>query len=134
MLNTPTPRTLTLHEYVATFTQIVTSPECDVDVVFFRVACSSEADAASFQLAVDSYRGTFGNPELRPLNGMVYNFIELGAWMGDQELALRMMALGTYLEVWRLITPRDVLTTGGSAEIYALAKIGMVAIVTEAVS
>ena len=121
MLNTPTPRTLTLHEYVATFTQIVTSPECDVDVVFFRVACSSEADAASFQLAVDSYRGTFGNPEL-------------GAWMGDQELALRMMALGTYLEVWRLITPRDVLTTGGSAEIYALAKIGMVAIVTEAVS
>ncbi len=140
MLNpTPVVRPVGLHEYVLMHTEITPGPDCDcdIDVVFFKVnivndANGTQPDAEVFITALNAYRGTFGNPELHLLNGSVNNFIEIGAYMGDQRLALRMMALGAYLEVWRLMTPYHVGELAYDSPVCKMmAKVGLVAVVVE---
>ena len=40
-----------------------------------------------------------------PMDGLEHGYIELGAWLGSQELALRFMAMGSTLGLWALLTP-----------------------------
>ena len=69
--------------------------------------------------------------EVNPLDGVEHSFIELGAWIGDQGLALMMMALGAHLGSWRLVTPSKVLPGMASALLMSMAQQGMVTIMAE---
>lgn len=43
--------------------------------------------------------------DCNPLDGSEHSYLELGAWIGDQGLAMMYMGLGTLLGVFRLLTP-----------------------------
>jgi hypothetical protein len=125
--------TINLHEFVRSATRIIDADtESDVDIVFFSLTVASDwCDPVQFRRVLASWHGMFGTPPLNLLDGKVHNITEIAVWLGDEELALRLMALGTHLDVWRLITPRDVLKTDDISVLIALAKIGMLAIVAE---
>lgn len=48
---------------------------------------------------------TWDGSALDVLDGEWRNYMQLGAWLGDQGLALQYMALGTLLDVFDLISP-----------------------------
>ena len=44
------------------------------------------------------------------------SYITIGGWIGSQELALRLLALGQAHEIWRVITPERLGFTGADAD------------------
>ena len=67
------------------------------DLVFFKVRAIGDPKA----------------DELRPLlkgidlfDGKEHSYLEIGAWIGDQGLAMMLMGLGKLLGMWDLLTPR----------------------------
>jgi hypothetical protein len=120
-----------LHEYITINTEKVPlgTGEFDVDMVFFGVNVNVNANMDDL-LPLLPYHGKFGVPNLNILSGDVYNYIEVGAWLDDQELALRLMALGAQLELWRVISPLEVNNEMPIAVSIAMAKTGMLAIVS----
>lgn len=128
-------RRMTLQEFVLTHTEKVTlgmADTYDVDMVFFgiNVICDPDRDKL---LELIPYHGTFGNAPIKLNDGGVHNFIEVGAWLGDQDMALRLMALGAHLGLWRIVSPLGVQREMPRAESIAMAKIGMLAVVTDPV-
>jgi hypothetical protein len=77
------------------------------DLMFFKVAKKDGATAEEFIRLTKANRGTFGESDL--FDGEEHNFMEVGAWIGDQGMALRYMGLGNLLGVFDLLTPRSVL-------------------------
>lgn len=75
------------------------------DLVFFTVGLSAEPTTAdAFRAMTRSMpKGAFA--DANPLDGQEHNYISLGAWIGDQGLALMYMGLGTLLGVFNLLTP-----------------------------
>jgi len=69
-----------------------------VDVTFFKVARTPDADAAAFKALVEAEF-----PSL--LDGQEHSYLEIGGMLGDQGAALQAMALGALLGVWQLLTP-----------------------------
>jgi hypothetical protein len=43
------------------------------------------------------------------------SYLELGAWLGDQKIALTVMALGVHHKAWQVITPTSLGFTGKEA-------------------
>lgn len=78
------------------------------DLIFFKVAALEGADAATLKkLVQDSKEGTFGTVDV--FDGKEHGYMELGAWIGDQGMAMMLMGLGTNLGLWKLLTPKTVL-------------------------
>lgn len=77
------------------------------DMVFFLVAKKDEPSAAEFEALTKAHPGDW--QECDPLDGKEHSYLELGAWLGDQGVALRYMALGSLLGVFDLLTPRTML-------------------------
>ena len=77
------------------------------DVVFFTVAAVGNPDAETFRRLTAEHPGDYGPVD--PFDGAEHNFLELGAWIGNQGLAMQYMALGALLGVFRLLTPDTVL-------------------------
>lgn len=100
------------------------------DVVFFAVS-AHEADAETLrQLVSGSKHGEFCEIDL--LDGEEHNYTELGAWIGDQGLALMLMGLGTVLGLWKLLTPKTMFPAGIPDDlIQQMAEMGMVAVMSE---
>jgi len=44
--------------------------------------------------------------DLDLLHGEEYSYLQIGAWIGDQGLALRLMGLGQLLGLWQVMTPK----------------------------
>ena len=79
-------------------------PGHTVDLVFFLVS-NDEGDASELKALVQSARkGEYCDVDL--FDGKEHSFIELGAWIGDQGIAMMLMGLGTILGLWRLMTPK----------------------------
>lgn len=75
-----------------------------VDMTFFKVAMIGTPDANRFRaLTAANEAGAFCG--LNPLDGLPHNYIEIGAWIGDQGLAMQYMALGALLNVCKLVSP-----------------------------
>ena len=83
------------------------SGRCDkgVDVFFFTVKIVGDpvADDLS-RLLQNAKQGEFC--ELDLLDIKEHNYLEIGGWIGDQGLALRLMGLGKHLNLWNVITPK----------------------------
>lgn len=131
--------TITLEQYVAGHTE---RGECKcgrcadskpdptghtVDTIFFKVAQKGECDRAEF-IRLTEEHWLHNDVECIPLDGKEHSFIELGAWLGDQGLALQYMALGTQLGVFELLTPRTVLGDLDEETTMRLAMSGLVTV------
>jgi hypothetical protein len=76
-----------------------------VDMVFFKAKVTGEPTVDDFKrLISENTKGEFC--DVNPLDGTEHNYIELGGWIGDQSIALDFMALGSFLGVFVLLTPR----------------------------
>lgn len=100
-----------LIEYVREHTVI--PPESGqpcADQVFFSVGARNQPDASKLkELVQNNKKGEFCDVDL--FDGGEHNYIEIGAWIGDQGLALTLMGLGTLLGLWKSLTPKTVLGT-----------------------
>ena len=79
----------------------------DADVIFFGVRKGTGATPDGLKDAMVAHTGTFCN--VNPFDGEEHSYIELGAWVGDQGMALSLIGLGAALGVWKLLTPKTVL-------------------------
>ncbi len=76
-----------------------------VDLVFFEVAAKGDPIAVDFRrLIEEASEGEFC--ELNPWDGGEHSYIQVGAWIGDQGLALMFMGLGSLLGLWSIMTPK----------------------------
>lgn len=94
---------------IASSAPVVSTPELGiVDVHFFRVGFTDEAaDKDRFLTllaAALNGPGEFVEVDAKRL-AQGPSYIELGAWIGSQDLALRLMALGERHELWTVVTP-----------------------------
>lgn len=77
--------------------------EHTADLVFFKVAIKGEPDAAKLVSLITEYKGEF--LDLNLFDGQDHSYINVGAWIGDQGWALKLMGLGSLLKLWDLRTP-----------------------------
>ena len=76
-----------------------------IDMVFFKVSAKNDPDVARLrELVASSKTGDYG--DLDPWDGQEHSYIEVGAWIGDQGLALMLMGLGALLKLWPILTPK----------------------------
>lgn len=95
------------------------------DLHFFKVSAVKTPDADTLLRLTKAHDGVFR--ALDPLNGDEHGFIALGAWLGDQGLALRYMGLGVILDVFELRTPKTIGMPEGLHD--TLARRGLVGVV-----
>jgi hypothetical protein len=112
-----------LQEYVITHTQrgecqcgrcidVGTTPDPvghTVDLEFFKVSQANTPSAEEFRQLTEAHHGSYAQPNV--FDGQEHGYIELGAWIGDQGMALQYMGLGTLLGVFELLTPTKVFGT-----------------------
>lgn len=101
------------------------------DLIFFKVAKVGDPNKATLRrLIEDNNLGDFADVDL--FDGKEHGYIELGAWIGDQGLALMLMGLGTLLGLWKLMTPRTILPAGSADEdlIMQMAGQGLVTVIS----
>lgn len=77
------------------------------DMIFFKVSAVDDPSAEELRRLIGETKGEFTQVNL--LDGKEHSYIEIGAWIGDQGAALRLMGLGALLGLWKLLTPRTVL-------------------------
>lgn len=77
------------------------------DVIFFKVAAWNAPSAAELRRLCEQHTPAF-NP-CRLFDGKGHNFMEIGAWIGDQGLALQLIGLGALLGLWKIMSPRTML-------------------------
>lgn len=118
-----------LRDYVQANTTSVPLGSGTTTTEFFDVDYSDGVDAEVFRALVENARdGVFArNVDL--FDGTERNYLLLGGWIGDQGLALRLMALGSHLELWQLLTPTSMLPADTCQELkQQMAGMGMVSI------
>lgn len=98
-----------------------------VDVHFFRCVVGESFDRDRFRellraALADSHSEFNTITEDRAARGPSY--IEWGAWLGSQDVALRLLTCGQVAELWTVITPATLHVTGAEAD--QLAGRGMV--------
>lgn len=96
-----------------------------VDMVFFLVSKLGAPTLEEFKKQTSAWKGVYVDYD--PFDGQEHNYIDLGAWIGDQALALQYMALGTLLGGFELLTPKTVLGLEGRPAMQ-MAMMGMVSI------
>lgn len=100
-----------------------------VSVEFFAVALRGQPTRADFEAAARAHRGDYMAVDV--FDGNEHNYITLGAWIGDQGLALQFMGLGALVGAFKLITPSLALPGIDQGLSRQLAASGLVAVVAE---
>ncbi len=95
------------------------------DLIFFKVAAKDDPDPNRLKTLVASFTSDFS--DLNPFDGVEHGYMEIGAWLGSQDLALRFMGLSSILGVANLLTPKTVLKLDGDLAM-KMAKQGLVVI------
>ena len=113
-------------EHTRTIRDHVDAPSV-VDCHFFRTLVDESFDRERFKRLVADFLAT-GEGEFGPIDHQRVaggpSYIEWGALIGDQGLAMRMMAAGQIAGLWQVITPRMFGVDGPEAD--SLAGQGMV--------
>lgn len=90
-----------------------------IDVHFINVGFTElAADQARFKrllLAALNGPGEYQDITVERMAGGP-SYIEIGAWIGSQDLALRLLALGELCELWQVLTPAKLGITGPEAD------------------
>lgn len=99
-----------LQEFIERHTVVDESQDkAAADVVFFRVKACNNPDLRQLQSLLRAHASQGVHAEVDVFDGQEHGYIELGAWLGSQGLALRLMGLGQQLGLWQLLTPRNML-------------------------
>lgn len=79
-----------------------------VDLYFFQVAKRGEptADTLRELVTAAAVPGAGVHMDANPLDGGEHNYMELGAWIGSQGLAMQLMGLGELLGLWTVMQPK----------------------------
>jgi hypothetical protein len=97
------------------------------DLIFFKVA-AKDGDADKLKkLVEDNKTGEFNNVDM--FDGNEHGYMEVGGWIGSQDLALQLMGLGAVLGIWHLLTPKIVIPNCPDDKAMELAGSGMVAVI-----
>lgn len=80
-----------------------------VDMVFFEVSLKDAEEPEKLreqlrELVAAAKAGEFCDLDL--LNASEHSYLQVGAWIGDQGLALMLMGLGHLLGLWQVMTPK----------------------------
>ena len=94
------------------------------DVVFFKVSLKNKPDLLVFKKLIKNHNSEFCDIDL--FDHKEHNYLEIGAWVGDQGVALTLMGMGELLGVWKLLTPVSLGMSGEFAE--KMAGAGMISI------
>jgi hypothetical protein len=90
-----------------------------IDVHFFTVGFTEMAPTWShrkfFDYLVNNPIGEFTNMVREQWEGGP-SYITVGGWIGSQELALRLFALGQAHQIWKVVTPERLGFTGREAD------------------
>jgi hypothetical protein len=81
------------------------------DVQFFKVALKNshstdvykEIMKNDFVRLIKNHKGIYKEIDL--FDGDEHNFVDIGAWIGDQGVALELMGMGELLGLWKVTTP-----------------------------
>lgn len=116
-----------LLNYVDAHAEVSRSPlDGYEDVAFLHVRASSGANAVEFRALLDAEIATRG---MNLFDHEEHSFIQIGAVVGDQGFALKIMGLGASLGLWQLLTPKSVLGVDNqSPDGKQIAGMGMVTI------
>ena len=101
-----------------------------VDLVFFSAGRQGEPTAEAFRHLTRAHAPVYG-AACDPLDGEQHGVTELGAFLGDQDLALLYMGLGTLLGIFELLTPKNMLPHLPQEMQMEIAKLGMVTVVAK---
>ena len=122
-----------LVDFVTRYTKMV-SPEDEAptdrcaDVVFFKVLLQWQPDPEILRrLILENPNGAFC--EMNLLEGSEYSYIQVGGWIGDQGLALRLIGMGKLLGLWDLMTPKMILGPESNDLIQQMAGLGYISII-----
>lgn len=115
-----------LRQYVIEHVSVAKEPqENGVDMIFFNVKAINDPKADDLiKLVKESVKGDF--LDLNMFDGKEHGYMEIGGWIGDQGLAMQLMALGKSLKLWELMTPAMLPLTMEMQE--ELAGMGMISI------
>ncbi len=107
-------------------------PATTVDVGFFEVHLQGHPKGAQLRELLQAHASQGEFTQVDVFDGKEHGYVELGAWLGSQELALRLMGLGTLLELWQLLTPRKILGAAATDELVKeLAGAGYITVVAQ---
>ena len=96
-----------------------------IDMVFFKVSAKDNPNIKEFKrLSAAAKHGDYAVVD--PFDGQEHNYMELGAWIGDQGLAMLYMALGVHLGAFNLLSPALLGLSGPEA--LQFAQMGMLSI------
>lgn len=93
------------------------------DMIFFNVCLKNDPSAQVLRKILANNDNLF-----KLFDGEEHSYLEVGAWVGDQGLALMLMGAGSLLGLWTLMTPRTMLPGLDDDIIMAMAGNGMVSI------
>lgn len=94
---------ITLSDYIKAHTTQGDGEEHTADMFFFKMATQGEPDAETLRMLIRDHQGEFCDLDI--LDGGEHGYIQVGAWIGDQQIALRLMGLGQLLDLWEIFTP-----------------------------
>lgn len=99
---------MNLRQFIATYSVVLPctcsegDKEGNLSVGFFHVELKdAPADAAEQLKKLMAEQKPVWCDNVDPLDGQPHSFEELGAWLGDQEPALRLIAMGDLLGLWK---------------------------------
>lgn len=119
-----------LSNFVREHARATTAEEGSADLVFFKVAMIGNPDPTELRSLIRSHPGEYGDVDL--FDGNEHSYLELGGWIGSQELALTLMGLGSLMKLWQLLTPKNMLGTHATPEVArTLAEKGLITISAE---
>ncbi len=105
-----------------------------VDVQFFKVVLKNsglndtdkEIIKNDFERLIKNHKGIYRDIDI--FDGNEYNFIDIGAWIGNQGVALTFMDMGELLGMWSVVTPNSVASNFSEETKSMLADAGYVSI------
>lgn len=98
-----------------------------ISVEFFDVGFIGDVDKEEFLKLLSEHKGEFCNIDFD--DKKEHGYMEIGGWIGDQGLALRFMALGSFLGVFELMTPSNMMPDLPQDMRMQLATNGMVTVI-----
>lgn len=98
--------------------QVQPDTEGATDVGFISIIQNPEVELDAVTLSKAILAAEKGYYQDEPLERLLAgpSYIELGAWIGDQGLALALMGLGSALDIWGIITPQTLGIEGEEAK------------------
>jgi len=101
--------------------------EHTVNMTFFKMVAKDSPDADKLRELINNHKPTFTG-EINLFDGKEHNYIELGAWIGDQGAAIALIGLGKILGLWSALTPDSIMPDLPDDLKMKMAQGGMVAL------